>query len=123
MHGSDSHKILPPWALQIITIAQFFATKNPTTTGGYPLYTQWVSHGEKKKKKKEKTAGFLFCKAHRLFTPGDMLSRYTKIIKKPACPSKCKKRLDLGYPQFHALVHRNSESTVIVSNFSQKQTI
>ncbi len=37
------------------------------------------------------------------------------------CTSKCKKRLELGYPHFHALVHGNSESTIIVSNFSQKQ--
>jgi hypothetical protein len=30
--------------------------------------------------------------------------------------------LELGYPHFHTLVHGNSESTIIVSNFSQKQT-
>jgi hypothetical protein len=33
---------------------------------------------EKKKKKKEKTAGFLFVKPTGYFTPGDMLSRHTK---------------------------------------------
>jgi hypothetical protein len=38
----------------------------------------------RKEKEKRKNSRLPFCKAHWLFTPGDMLSWYTKKTKKPA---------------------------------------